>query len=133
MSDFFSYWFYPRPGATSYENPKVLLLLAFCALLFLGSFAVSLFRKRRENSVTKRLMKSWPAAMRWFGGIGILLVIARAEDIQFLSIRALWVLWVLLVVVFFVIQAWRFRLKHYTILPKEYVEDPRDKYLPKKK
>jgi hypothetical protein len=70
--------------------------------------------------------------MRWLGGVGILLVISRAEDIQFLSIRAFWVLWVAWGVLFVIFQAWKFRLKHYTILPKEYVEDPRDKYLPKK-
>jgi cell division protein FtsW (lipid II flippase) len=132
MQQFLSYWFYPRPGATSYENPKVLLLLFFCILLFLGSFGISLLRKKRENPVTKKLMRSWAPTMRWLGGVGILLVISRAEDIQFLSIRAFWVLWVAWGVLFVIFQAWKFRLKHYTILPKEYVEDPRDKYLPKK-
>ncbi len=132
MSALLSYWFYPRPPATSYENPKVLLLLGFCVLLFLGSFGIALFRKKRENPVTKRLMKSWAPLMRWFGGIGVVLTVSRVEDIQFLSMRVFWALWVLGLVVFLVLQAWRFRLRHYTILPREYIEDPRDKYLPKR-
>src|SRR3989344_3048054 len=133
MPSFLSYWFYPRPPATSYDNPKVLLMVLFCVLLFFGSFAVSFCRKNRENAVTKRLMKSWAPCMRWFGGIGMVLLVARAEDIQFLSMRAFWMLWVLGVLGFASVQIWRFRVKHYTIVPKTYVEDPREKYLPKRK
>ena len=133
MTAFLSYWFYPRPPSVSYENPKVLLLALFCILLFFGSFVVSVVRKNRENAVTKKLMKSWAPFMRWFGGIGMVLLIARAEDIQFLSIRAFWALWVFLVLGFTFLQIWRFRVKHYTIVPKTYVEDPREKYLPKQK
>lgn len=132
MSALLSYWFYPRPPATSYENSTVLVLLGFCILLFLGSFGVALFRKRASNPVTKKLMRSWPSLMRWAGASGLILVVARVEDIQFLSMRALWILWILIFASFALLQAWKFRLKHYTILPKEYVEDPRDKYLPKK-
>ena len=61
------------------------------------------------------------------------LLVARAEDIQFLSMRVFWALWVLGVLGFASFQIWRFRVKHYTIVPKTYVEDPRDKYLPKPK
>ena len=83
--------------------------------------------------MTKKLMRAWPAAMRWAGAVGLVLVIARVEDIQFLSMRVLWLLWALIFLGFVILQVWKFRLKHYTILPKEYVDDPREKYLPKVK
>ena len=70
--------------------------------------------------------------MRWFSGIGIVLSISRAEGIQFFSMRILWVLWVLGMLAYSIIQIWKFRLKHYTVMPKAYTEDPREKYLPGK-
>ena len=126
-----SYWFYPNPGSTSYGNPKVLLLFALCALLVAGSFLFSAWRKRVSNPVAKRLSHAWPSAMRWFGGIGAALVIARVEEIQFLAMRAFWLLWVLSFAAYVLVQLWKFRVRHYTIVPKAYVEDPRARYLPK--
>ena len=127
-----SYFFYPNPGNSGYDHPKVIFLLVFCSLLFLVSFAVSFWRKKRENPVTRKLARSWPSALRWFGALGLLLTIARAEEIQFLSMRFLWVLWALALLVYLILQVRLFRLKHYTVLPRDFVEDPREKYLPKR-
>ena len=127
-----SYWFYPNPGGTGYGNPKVLVLIALCLLLFLASFVVSAWRKSRTNPVTRKLSRSWSRALRWFGGIGLILVIARAEGIQFFSMRILWAVWVLVCVAFIGLQMWLFRRKHYEVVPREKVDDPREKYLPAK-
>lgn len=124
------YWFYPNPGAVGYANTTVLALLIFCSALFLSSFVVALWRRRRENPVTKRLTRAWAPTFRWLGGLGIVLAIARAEGVQFLSMRVLWVLWALGLLVFVLFQAWKFRLRHYTIVPKDAIPDPREKYLP---
>lgn len=128
-----SYWFYPNPGAVSYENPKIIALIAVSLLLFLSSFALAYWRRRLQNPVTRRLTKSWGSVLRWFSGVGVLLTISRVEGVQFLSIRFLWLLWVLALLAFILFQAWKFRLRHYTILPHVFEEDPREKYLPKAK
>ena len=133
MQTILSYLFWPNLGTAGYASPKVLAALLLCAAFFLFSFAVSWWRRREgRNPVTKRLSKGWPAAMRWFSGIGIVLSISRAEGIQFFSMRILWVLWALGMLAYSIIQIWKFRLKHYTVMPKAYTEDPREKYLPGK-
>lgn|SRR3989338_1843725 len=128
-----SYWFYPNPGNADYANPKVLLLFAACLLLFLGSFIVSSWRKNHGNSVTRKLARSWSSAMRWFAIIGIILVVSRVEDIQFVAIRFLWVLWALAAFLFVLLQMWLWKKRHYTVVPIVRTEDPREKYLPRKK
>lgn len=128
-----SYWFYPNPGNADYANPKVLLLFAACLFLFLGSFIVSSWRKNHGNSVTRKLARSWSSAMRWLAVIGFILIIARVEDIQFVAMRFLWVVWALAAALFILLQAWLWKKKHYTVVPTERFEDPRAKYLPHKK
>ncbi len=128
-----SYWFYPNPGNVEYSNPKVILLFGVCAFLFLVSFAVSKWRKNHHNSVTRKLAKSWGAALRWFSMIAIVLIVSRVEDIQFVAMRFLWVLWGIAILGFVGLQAWLWKRKHYTVVPKTGYEDPRAKYLPRKK
>lgn len=131
MKAMFTYLFWPNLGTAGYSSPKVLAALLLCSALLLLSFAVSVWRRRENrNPVTKRLSKGWPAAMRWLSGIGVILAISRAEGIQFFSMRILWVLLALGILAYLGIQVWKFRLKHYTVIPKEYSEDPREKYLP---
>ena len=125
-----SYWFWPNPGNASYDSPKVLVLFAVCGVLFLVSFLVVSWRRRTSNAVTRKLSRSWPRAMRWFAIIGIALVVSRVEAIQFLSMRFLWAVWGLALLAFIGFQVWWFRKRHYTVVQKEKVEDPRAKYLP---
>ena len=125
-----SYWFYPNPGNAHYGNPKVIILLALCVLLFASSFVLSLWRNNHPNSQTRKLSRSWPKAMRWFALIGLILVVSRVEEIQFLAMRALWALWVLLFLGYAAFEIWKFHRKHYTVVPSERVKDPRQAYLP---
>ena len=127
-----SYWFYPNPGNADLGNPKAAILLVVCALLFGGSFFVNRWRKGSDNPQTKKLTKSWVSVMRWMAGIGLVLIISRVEEIQFLAMRFLWVVWFVALAGFFGLQLWLFRKKHYTVVKQEKVEDPREKYLPKK-
>jgi phosphoglycerol transferase MdoB-like AlkP superfamily enzyme len=125
-----TYWFWPNPGNASYSDPKVLGLIALCALLFFGSFAVSVWRKRAGNPLTKKLARSWPSAMQWFGCLGVLLIVARVEEIQWLAMRFLWAVWMFSAVLFIGLQLWIFRKRHYTVVPREKRSDPRSMYLP---
>lgn len=126
-----SYWFYPNPGGVGYSNWKILLLFALCLILFGSSFLLHLWRRRLDNPVTRRLSRGWGSVLRWAGGIGFLLALSRAEGVQFLSTRFLWVLWALWLLLYVASQVWKFRFRHYTIVPRDSRDDPREKYLPK--
>ncbi len=133
LLQFFSFFFYPNPGNADYSSPKSIALMVFCALLIVGAGAVSVWRRRLQNAVTRKLSRSWSTAMVWFGISGLLLVIARVEQIQFVSMRILWVVWFVIALFFIILQMRLFRARHYEVLPKEVSRDPRAKYLPKKR
>ena len=129
-----TYWFYPNPGSATYGSPKVMALLVLFVLLLVGSFLVSLWRSRLRNPLTRKLSRTWPAGMRWFGGIALLLIVARVEQVQFLAMRGLWVVWAVAVLAFIVFQYRLWRLRHYSVVtPEEQETDPRLKYLPRRR
>jgi hypothetical protein len=128
-----SYIFWPNPQATTYDNPKVLALLALCGLMIALGFAISFWRKQKGNPVTRRLTRSWPAACIWFGGIGLVLLIARVEQISYISMRVWWMVWAAALLLYVYVQFRRWRMMHYEVLPTHRMSDPREKYLPKRK
>lgn len=133
MMQFLTYLFWPNPGIVPYDSSKVLIALALSALLMVASVVIGAVRRKSHNAVFKKLSSSWAPASFWFGFCGAILTVSRAEGIQFLSMRFLWVLWAvfLLLYIFFM---WRhFRARHYTVMPRQVVNDPRDAYLPKRK
>lgn len=132
--EYLVYLFWPNPGNATYESPKAMALLIACAVLIIASFIISYWRKKLvTNSVTRKLSRSWPSAAFWFGLTGLIFVVSRVEGISYLSMRFLWVLWGLALLGFLYAQ-WRlFRARHYEVLPREEKNDPRVKYLPKKK
>lgn len=133
MQQFLSYLFWPNPPAPAYGSPKVVAILALCALLIVVGFVVSRWRKKLANAVTKRLSASWPTALYWFGFTGLFMTVCRVEGISFLSMRAFWGVWLVILGVYAGIQVRLFRSRHYEILPREKTEDPRERYLPGKK
>jgi hypothetical protein len=128
-----SYLFWPNPQATTYDNPKVMAILGLCGLFIVLSFAVARWRKTKGNPVTRRLARSWPSAFIWFGVIGFILAIARVEQISYISMRVWWIVWGAVLLLFVYMQFRRWRTMHYEVLPQSRVNDPREKYLPKKK
>jgi ABC-type Fe3+-siderophore transport system permease subunit len=128
-----SYLFWPRPPQVGYDNPKIQLALAVATLLVVGAIAIRLWRKKLKNAQTKKLSRSWSASGAWFGCIAFLLAVSRAEDISYLSMRFLWIVWLFVLLLYVVLQVRLFRSRHYETLPRETVVDPREKYLPKKK
>ena len=128
-----TYLFWPNPANASYSSPKAMALIIFCALLIVASVALSLWRQKMTNPVSKKLTRSWPSAAFWFGFSGLILTISRVEQIQFISMRFLWLVWLVIAVLFIAVQ-WRlFKARHYQVLPKKVSHDPRAKYLPKRK
>ncbi|TSC98269.1 MAG: hypothetical protein Greene101449_967 [Candidatus Peregrinibacteria bacterium Greene1014_49] len=128
-----SYLFWPNPEATTYDNPKVMVLLGICAVLVLLSIALRRWRQRSDNPITRRLSRNWASAAMWFGVVGLILAIARVEQISYISMRFWWAVWLLVLILVSVAQGKRWRSLHYQVLPKEKVNDPREKYLPKRK
>ena len=127
------YLFYPNPGQAEYTSMSMLIVAGVCAALIIVSFVIRFWRKGLTNPVTRKLSKSWSSVSFWFGVSGLLLVVCRVERIQFLAMRFLWVIWALLLIIYVILQIRLFRMRHYEVIPMAKVEDPRDKYLPKKK
>lgn len=130
---FLTYLFWPNPANASYSSPKALVLLIFCALLILGSIAIGQWRKRSRNPITKKLSRSWPSAAFWFGFVGLGLVVARVEQIGYVSMRLWWVVWIGAFAFYLWLQIRLWRARHYEVIPGARTEDPRTQYLPGKK
>jgi hypothetical protein len=133
MSAWSSYLFWPNPGNTGYDNPKVIALIVVCLLLVIGSFVLSRWRGRLTNASLKKVSKSWPMACVWFGLLGLLFTVSRVEQIQFLAMRFLWVLWAAAAVLYVLLQIRMVRTRTYEVIPTEKSRDPRSRYLPKRK
>ena len=131
--DFLIYLFWPNPGVSTYSETTVVAMLLFCVTLLVGAFLLKLWRYRLQNAVTKKLTRTWSSAFFWFAFVGLLLIVSRVEGIQFLGMRFWSVLWGLLLALYIFLQLRQFRARHYQILPTMKREDPREKYLPKKK
>ncbi|HVW66776.1 MAG TPA: hypothetical protein VHA78_03520 [Candidatus Peribacteraceae bacterium] len=129
----FSFFFWPNPGNASYGSPKAMALLIFCVLLVALAVVISFWRRRLKNQVTKKLSRSWGSASFWFGFTGLILVIARVEQIQYIAMRVWWVAWVAAAILYVWFQIRLFRARHYEVIPTQTVADPRSKYLPKQK
>jgi hypothetical protein len=132
MINVLSYIFWPNPGNAHYDSPKAMALIIICALMVVGSFVLSQWRKKASAGMRKS-SKSWPTASFWFGLIGLVLVVARVEQIQFIAMRLWWILWALFLVLFIGFQVKNYRARHYEVIPTITEDDPRAKYLPKKK
>ncbi|HLD32540.1 MAG TPA: hypothetical protein VJB10_03050 [Candidatus Peribacteraceae bacterium] len=130
---FFSYVFWPRPPIVGYDNIKLQILLLLCSLCIVASFGIRHWRRRQQNPVTRKLSRSWAGAALWFGIVGLVLAVSRAEDISYVSMRFWWVLWACAFAFYLYVQVRLFRARHYEKLPAESIDDPRQKYLPRKK
>lgn len=133
MNAWISYIFWPNPGNAGYDNPKVIALIVVSFLLIVGSFVISRWRMRLSNQSVKKVSRSWSTASVWFGLTALLFTVSRVEQIQFLSMRLLWFIWALVLVWYVVLQVRAVRMRTYEVLPSMKKEDPRTKYLPKRK
>src|SRR5688500_2011783 len=109
MNDFFVYLFWPNPGNAYYSSPKAVALLIVCALMVAGGVVLSRWRKKQGDQVMRKLSKTWPSAAIWFGLIGLVLVVARVEQIQYIAMRILWVVWGVAIVLYVLWQIKRWR------------------------
>jgi hypothetical protein len=131
--DLLRYLFWPNPGSASYTQTSIVVLLILTIGMIAGSFALSFWRKRQSNPVTRKLSAGWSRAAFWFGLFGLVMVVSRVENIQFIAMRALWLVWAAFLLLYVALQLKKWRMKHYEVLPSMVVSDPRDRYLPKKK
>ena len=130
---FITYLLWPNPEAATYDNPKVIVLFCICAVLVVLSVIIRRWRLHVQNPITRRLSRSWASATLWFGLTGLILAVARVEQISYISMRVWWAVWLLAIVLMFFVQWKRWRTMHYSVLPREKIDDPREKYLPKRK
>ncbi len=133
MNDFLTYIFWPNPGNASYVAPKALALLVVCVVAIVASFVLPRIRTGWQNAQLKKVSKSWATACAWFGWTGLVLVICRVEEIQYLAMRFLWVLWGAALLAYLFVQYKVYRAKYYEVIPSRPAEDSRAQYLPKRK
>jgi len=133
MSNLLTYLLWPNPPAVPYDNQKIIILLVLSFGLIAVSFTLRMWRKRLTNAVTKRLSRSWPRSLLWFGIAGVILTMARVEQISYVSMRLWWGVWLLLALVYLFFQIKFWRMRYYKKLPSKNTEDPRAKYLPRRK
>lgn len=129
--EFLSYLFWPNPGLVSYENPKVIGLLVLCFAFVSASVCLRLWRRKVQNPVLRKLSRSWPRSTLWFGITGLFLVLSRTEGVSYVSMRFLWIVWGLMLLLYVLFQFRIMRLRYYEPMPAERSNDPREKYLPK--
>lgn len=133
MNQFLVYLFWPNPGNAGYDSPKVIVLMAICALMILGSFALSFWRNRKASPAMRKISKSWSSILFWFGLVGLILAVARVEQIQYVSMRFIWALWLAALIFAGYLQLRIYRNRYYEVIPATKTVDPRSKYLPKRK
>jgi hypothetical protein len=133
LKSLFIYLVWPNPGNAHYSSSSMQTLLIVCALLVLFSFLFRFWRSRMTNPVMKKLSRSWSSAAFWFGATGLVFVVSRVESIGFLAMRLLWVLWGIAFALYLGVQMRLFKMRYYEKLPTEVSDDPRDRYLPKRK
>ncbi len=129
----FSYLFWPNPANAYYTDPNMVLMLGLGLALVVASFILRAWRGGLADHRLKKLSASWQSAAMWFGGTLIFLVICRVETIQFLAMRALVFLWAIALVAYILWQLKRFKSQYFQIVPRDRIDDARDKYLPKKR
>jgi len=130
---FFSSLFDPFPPALEYSDPLLLPFLLIALGLLAASYFLSRLSRNHPNPVTKKLTKIWPKAAFFYGFVALILVVSRAEAIQYIAMQFWWIVWAILGILFATVQYRLFRSRHYQVLKSEHVEDPREKYLPKRK
>jgi hypothetical protein len=126
-----TYLFWPNPGTGSYGSPKSIAILALCAVLIAGYFIIKMWRARQSSALKKKLSATWPAASMTFGVIGLILSVARIEGIQYIGMRAWWIVWALAAVAYVILQFRGYRRRYYEVLPAARISE--DPYIPKKK
>lgn len=119
--------------APEYSDPKVIGVFVLCLALIVASFFLRRKRNRSGDPQFKKLSSSWPTAAAWFGGIGLLLLIARTESISYVSIRFWWVLWTLALLAYLVFQFKQYKGRYYKVVPQARQVSATAKYLPHKK
>ncbi len=133
MSNLFLWIFDVHPLPASYSSPHVMALAVVMVVLLGAALGLRLWRARQQNAVLRKLSRSWSPVSFWFGVVGALLIVARTEDVLLLSMRFFWFLWGAALIAYVALQVRLFRARHYTVLPSMRVDDPRSKYLPKRK
>ena len=103
MKQLVTYLLWPNNPVIPYGSSKLTMLLLLSFGLIVISFTLRMWRKKLDNQVAKKLSRSWPGACLWFGIVALVLTVARAVQISYVSMRLWWVMWLVgwVVYVFF--------------------------------
>lgn len=128
-----SYLFWPNPGGATYGDPHPQIAIAVCGALLLLSLTLRILLVRSHAGAVRRFAQSFDGIALWFGVTGLLLVVARVEEIQYLAMRFWWIVWGGSFILCGVLRLRRLRLLGYDVIPSAAPPDLREKYLPRRK
>ena len=126
----FSYLFWPNPGGVSYAGPHPRIAFLVCGILLLLSLVLRILRARSRSGSFRRLSHGWARAVLWFSLVGLFLVVARVEEVQYVAMRFWWIVWGGSAAGYVFLQWRRTQRLWYEVIPSTPAQDFREKYLP---
>ena len=125
------YYFTTRPDP-NFQFTKLTLFII--ALFFLLSLAIKIYRKKyAKDVILKKMIKRYPGRLLTFGTFLLLLLFFREAGIPFLSMRILWVIWLLILIYWVVKTLINFKKEYRHRLSQAKHHAAKKKYMPKKK
>lgn len=126
-----SYYFAPYPNP-NFQFSKI--TLAICALILVAGIALIFFRKKMGSSKQQKWIRLYGKRLVNMGILGLALLFFREVGIPYFSMRIWWVVWLILLIAFSVLAVKHaIKAKNQVTVVKPKAEDPRTKYLPKRK
>lgn len=127
----FQYYFTTRPDP-NFQFTKLTLFVI--ALFFLLSLAIKIYRKKyAKDVILKKMIKRYPSRLLTFGTFLLLLLFFRETGIPFLSMRILWVIWLLILIYWIAKTLINFKKDYLRRLNQAKQHAAKKKYMPKKK
>lgn len=84
------YYFNPNPGP---EFKYWIVMLVFAGILVVIASLIKAYRKKTGDKILRKMLKSYPTKLIWFGAVAVLLTLVRLENISLFSMRFLWIVY----------------------------------------
>ncbi len=132
MEKFFTmkYYFDPSPGP---DFKYWIVMFVFAGALILFASIVKAYRNKTEDKILKKMIKSYPSRLFWFGFSAALLTLARLENISLFSMRFLWIVYFAILIYVVVRSVKTFYREYPRKVRQSLSHQGKNKYLPTQK
>lgn len=125
------YYFNPYPGS-GFQFSKI--ILAGCLVVFLLGIFILFYRKKKAQPRHKKWIQTYGKRIINMAIVALGLLFVREVGIPYFSMRLWWGIWAIMLLIFSFMALKQFRkANRLTLEIKPKAQDPRAKYLPKKK